>query len=251
MVSCEKNPMPPISPSGKTGKITSMDYIPFLEKVPLFASLELDDYAALAGLTKINKYRKGDTIFHQEDPGSTLYIIISGQVKITIDSSEGGEAILAILTEGDFFGELSLLDQEPRSANVVTMLDTQTLVLHRQDFLDFLNARHELVVDMLAALSRRLRAADNSIQDAIFLDLPARLAKRLLELGQRHGEKTDMGLEIGLRLTQQDIADLVGASRVAVNKQLKLFRNEGLIDIDKQHFIITQPEELEEYIYST
>lgn len=227
-----------------------MDYASFLESVPLFASLKPADYADLVSMTKINKYKKGDTIFHQEDPGSTLYIIISGQVKVTIDSAEGGEAILAILTDGDFFGELSLLDQEPRSANIVAMLDTQTIVLHRQDFLDFLNTRHELTIDMLAALSRRLREADNSIQDSVFLNLPARLAKRLLELSRRHGVKTDKGVEIGLRLTQQDLADLVGASRVAVNKQLGMFKLEGLIDIDKQHFIITRPEELEEYTYS-
>ncbi|MFC1925915.1 Crp/Fnr family transcriptional regulator [Chloroflexota bacterium] len=226
-----------------------MDYISFFRNVPLFASLKAADYADLAGITKVHKYKKGDIIFHQEDPGSTLYIIISGQVKITIDSREGDEAILAILTDGDFFGELSLLDQQPRSANVVAMLDTETIILHRHNFLSFLNTRHELAVDMLAALSRRLRETDNSLQDAIFLSVPARLAKRLLELGQKHGIQTDRGIEIGLRLTQQDLADLIGASRVAVNKQLKLFKTEGLVDIDKKHFIITLPEELEEYTY--
>ena len=227
-----------------------MDYSYFLKKVPLFASLRTTDYTDLIGMTKLNKYKKGDIIFHQEDPGSTLYIIISGQVKITIDSPEGEEAILAILTDSDFFGELSLLDQEPRSANVIAMLDTETIVLHRRDFLTFLNTRQGLAVDMLAALSRRMREADNFIQDAVFLNLTARLAKRLLELGQKHGVKTDRGLEIGVRLTQQDLANLVGASRVAVNMQLKLFRSEGLIDISKQHFIITQPDELGEYAHS-
>ncbi|MFC1925916.1 Crp/Fnr family transcriptional regulator [Chloroflexota bacterium] len=227
-----------------------MDYGSFLKNVPLFASLKPADYADLARITKVHKYKKGDNIFHQEDPGSTLYIIISGQVKVTIDSHEGCEAILAILSDGEFFGELSLLDQEPRSANVVAMLDTQTLVLHRHDFLNFLNTRHEMAVDMLAALSRRLRGADVSIQDAVFLKVPARLAKRLLELGQRHGIQTSRGVEIGLRLTQQDLADLIGASRVAVNKQLRLFQTEGLIDIEKQRFTITRPEELEEFTYS-
>jgi CRP/FNR family transcriptional regulator/CRP/FNR family cyclic AMP-dependent transcriptional regulator len=228
-----------------------MDYASFLKNVPLFASLKPADFADLANIIKVNKYKKGDTIFHQEDPGATLYIILSGQVKITINSPDGEEAILAVLTVGDFFGELSLLDQEPRSANVVAMLDTQTIILHRRDFLNFLSIRHELAVDMLAALSRRLREADNSLQDTVFLNLPARLAKRLLELGQKHGIKTDRGVEIGLRLTQQNLADMVGASRVAVNKQLNLFKIEGLIDMDKQHFTITRPKELGGYTNSS
>lgn len=224
-----------------------MDRASFLENVPFFASLKPTERADLASITKINKYHKGDYIFHQEDPGSTLYIIASGQVKITVSSPEGEEVILAILTDGDFFGELSLLDQQPRSANVVTMLDTETIVLHRHDFLNFLTSHHDVAIEMLAELSRRLREADIALEDAVFLDLPTRLAKRLLELGQKHGVKTDRGVEIGLRLTQQDLANLVGASRVAVNKQLSMFKIEGLIDIDKQHLIITRPEELGGY----
>jgi len=228
-----------------------MEYASFLKNVPLFAFLKPADLDDLSNIIKVKKYRKGDTIFHQEDPGATLYIILSGQVKVTINSTDGKEAILAILTVGDFFGELSLLDEEPRSANVVTMLDTQVIILHRRDFLNFLEIRHELAVYILALLSRRLREADKSLQDAVFLNLPARLAKRLLELGQKHGVKTDRGVEIELHMTQQDLADMVGASRIAVNKQLKLFEIQGLIDMDKQHFIITCPEELGEYTNSS
>lgn len=226
-----------------------MERASFLKYIPLFASLKSTDHAELASVMKMRRYQKGETIFHQEDPGSTLYIITSGQVKIATESPEGGEAILAILTDGDFFGELSLLDQEPRSASVVAMQDTQTLTLDRHDFLNFLNTHPQLAVDMLTALSRRLRETDISLEDAVFLDLPARLAKRLLELSQKYGVKTDRGVEIGLRLTQQDLAALVGASRVAVNKQLNLFRAKDLIDIQKRRLIILQPEELREYMY--
>jgi len=224
-----------------------MDHASFLENVPLFASLKPSERADLASIAKVNKYYKGDTIFHQADPGSTLYIIASGQVKVTVSSPEGEEIILAILTDGNFFGELSLLDQHPRSANVITMMDTQTIVLHRLDFLNFLNTHHEVAVKMLAELSRRLREANTALEDAVFLNLPTRLAKRLLELGQKHGVKTDRGIEIGLRLTQQDLADLVGASRVAINKQLKMFKIKGLIDVDKHQLIITRPKELGRY----
>lgn len=224
-----------------------MDRASFLENVPLFASLKPTERQDLASITKIHKYHKGDNIFHQADPGSTLYIIASGQVKVTVSSPEGEEVILAILTDGDFFGELSLLDQQPRSANVVTMVDTETIVLHRHEFVNFLDTHREVAIKMLAELSRRLREANIALEDAVFLDLPTRLAKRLLELGQKHGVITDRGVEIDLRLTQQDIADLVGASRVAVNKQLNMFKIKGLIDVDKQHLIITRPKELNVY----
>ncbi len=227
-----------------------MDYASFLKNVPLFSSLSDSDCADLVRITKLKKYRKNDTIVHQEDPGSVLYIIVSGQVKITTDSQEGDEAILAILADGEFFGELSLLDEEPRSANAVTMTETQILVLNRHDFLEFLYKRPGLIAGFLASLSRRLRKADMALKDAFFLRLPARLAKCLLELGKTHGVKTDRGIEIGLRLTQQDLADMIGASRVAVNRQLNLFKIKGLIDINKQHFIINNPEELEEYTCS-
>ena len=224
-----------------------MDYASFLKNVPLFASLKPTDLDNLARITKVNKYKKGDSIFHQADPGSTLYIIASGQVKITVISPEGDEIILAILTDGDFFGELSLLDQHPRSANVVTMMDTQAIVLHQHDLLNFLSTHPELAIDIMAELSRRLREANTALEDAVFLNLPTRLAKRLLELGQKHGVKTDRGIELGLHLTQQDLADMVGASRVAVNKQLKMFKIKGLIDAYKRQLIITRPEELGKY----
>jgi len=224
-----------------------MDYASFLKNVPIFASLKPADLDDLARITKINKYKKGDSIFHQADPGSTLYIIASGQVKITVSSPEGDEIILTILTDGDFFGELSLLDQHPRSANVVTMMDTQTIILHHHDLLNFLDTHHKLAIEIMAELSRRLREANTALEDSVFLNLPTRLAKRLLELGKKHGVKTDRGIEIDLHLTQQDLADMVGASRVAVNKQLKMFKIKGLIDAYKKQLIITRPDKLSEY----
>jgi len=222
--------------------------VSLLSQVHLFSKLEpaqLDEL--LAKMSRL-EYRQGEIIFHQGDPGSILYIIISGQVKIVSTSAEGDEIILAILTEGDFFGELSLLDQEPRSASAVAMVPAQTLTLRRSDFLDFITRYPSVADDVLAVLSRRLRRTDVFVEDAVFLDLPARLAKRLLELGERHGSQTSKGLEIDLRLSQQDLAAMVGASRVSVSKQLSLFQSEGLISVDKQHISILHPEKLRDRI---
>lgn len=220
-----------------------------LAQVPLFASLDAPYLAELAGRLVGRNYRRGETIFHKDDPGSSLYIIKEGQVKITSASPEGEEVILDILTDSDFFGELSLLDGRARSASAMAMESTRALTLDRRDLLDFVGRHPEPVGDILAALSERLRRTDLLLEDAVFLDLPRRLAKRLLDLGERHGLETDKGLQIELRLTQQELANFVGASRVAVNKLLGLLQDKGLVSIDKQHITILRPDELRKRAY--
>lgn len=220
----------------------------FLRRVPLFRSLSSVELAELATRMATRSYQHGEVIFHKDDPGSVFYVIKSGQVKITAISVEGEELILAILTAGDFFGELSLLDQEPRSASAVALVDLETFILQRRDFLEFLRTYPMAAVEMLAILSRRLRRTDMLVEDAAFLDLDARLAKRLLELCENHGIKTESGIEIGLRLSQQDLAALVGASRVAVNKQLAIYQAAGIVRLGKQRIIVLHSQELEKRV---
>jgi len=226
-----------------------MERIVLLDQIPLFASLKQEYLAELASRLTTREYRQGEIIFHKDDPGSILYVIRAGQVKITTPSPDGEEVILAIFTNGDFFGELSLLDEYPRSASAVAMSQTEVYTLHRNDLLDFVIRHPELAIDMLAALSRRLRRTDALVEDAVFLDLPARLAKQLLELSQNHGVKTEEGIEIDLRLTQQDLANLVGASRVAVNKQLGLLQSKGLIRVGRQRITLLKTEALRQRVY--
>jgi CRP/FNR family cyclic AMP-dependent transcriptional regulator len=215
-----------------------------LSKVPLFASTRPVYLSEIVRRVTNRNYRRNEVIFHQDDPGTTLHVIKKGQVKINTISPEGEEAILAILAEGDFFGELSLLDGKPRSANAVAMQATQTLALQRQDFMDILGKHPEMVGDILASLADRLRSTDHLLEDAIFLSLRARLAKRLLELAEKHGVKTDRGMEIDLRLTQQELAAALGVSRVALNKQLGLLQDRGLVSLETSRIIIDQPDEL-------
>jgi CRP/FNR family transcriptional regulator, cyclic AMP receptor protein len=221
----------------------------FLARVPLFASLRPALLDELAGKLTPKSYRRGEVIFHQDDPGSAMHIVKSGQVKIATTSPEGEEVIMAILKDSDFFGELSLLDDKPRSANAVAMEATQTLTLRRGDFMDMLGHHPEMVSGVLTSLSERLRRTDQLLEDAVFLDLPTRLSKRLLELAQRHGVKTDKGLEIDLRLTQQDLAAALGVTRVALNKHLGRLQDEDLISLESKRIIITRPEELRKRVY--
>jgi len=226
-----------------------MEDAAFLARVPLFASLKPALLDELAGKLTPRSYRRGEVIFHQDDPGSAMHIVKSGQVKIATTSPEGEEVIIAILKNSDFFGELSLLDDKPRSANAVAMEATQTLMLRRGDFMDILDQHHEMVSAVLTSLSERLRRTDQLLEDAVFLDLPARLSKRLLELAQKHGVKTDKGLEIDLRLTQQDLAAALGVTRVALNKHLGRLQDEDLISLERKRIIITRPEDLRKRVY--
>ena len=226
-----------------------MEDADFLGRVPLFASSKPVHLSEIVQKLTTRNYRRGEVIFHQDDPGSALHIIKKGQVKINTMSTEGEEAILAILTDGDFFGELSLLDDKPRSANAVAMEITQTLALQRQEFMDILGRHPEMVSDILASLADRLRNTDHLLEDALFLDLPARLAKRLLDLAEKHGIRTEKGLEIDLRLTQQELAAALGVSRVALNKQLGLLQDGGLVSIETRRIIIDRPDELSKRIH--
>lgn len=226
-----------------------MEAINLLRSIPLFTSLESDALAELASRLTPRKYRRGETIFHKDDPGSALYIIENGKVKITSPSSEGGELILNILADGDFFGELSILDGAARSASAIAMEATQALVLQRDDFLDVINKKPDVATEIMSILSYRLRRATSLLEDAVFLDLPARLAKRLLELAEKHGVKTDEGLRIDLRLSQHELANSTGASRESVNRLLGQFQDRGLLRLDKQSFLIIDVDGLKEYIY--
>jgi len=226
-----------------------MEDAAFLARVPLFASLKPVLLDELAGKLAPKSYRRGEVIFHQDDPGSAMHIVKSGQVKIATTSPEGEEVIMAILKDSDFFGELSLLDDKPRSADAVAMEATQTLMLRRGDFLDMLGQHPEMVSGVLTSLSERLRRTDQLLQDAVFLDLPTRLSKRLLELAQKHGIKTEKGVEIDLRLTQQDLAAALGVTRVALNKHLGRLQDDDLISLESKRIIITRPEELRKRVY--
>jgi CRP/FNR family transcriptional regulator, cyclic AMP receptor protein len=199
-----------------------------LASTPLFALLGSDDLEALAQTTGTAEYERGDVIFRKGDAGYRLFVIVNGAVKISVLSHEGTGITLATLTAGQFFGELALFDEQPRSADAEAIESTEVLVLQRSDLLRVLEERpRATILQLLQALSQRLRATDELLQDAAFLDIPARTAKRLLELGEAHGERTLKGTRIKLRLTQQDLASMIGARRENVNRALAYYQSRG------------------------
>jgi CRP/FNR family transcriptional regulator/CRP/FNR family cyclic AMP-dependent transcriptional regulator len=221
-----------------------------LATLPFFSHTNPEDLKELATRVKRRVYKHGETIYHKDDAGSTMYIIVDGTVKVSVPSEVGDEMILSILCRGDFFGELSLFDGKPRSATVTPVGPAEVLIIYRDDFIEFLYKHPKIAVSVITTLSQRIRTTDALVEDVVFLDIPARLAKKLLELSESYGKKLSEGaVEIDIRLTQQDIANMLGTTRESVNRQLVAFQERRIINIDRQRITILKPDELAKRIY--
>ncbi len=227
---------------------TTSDPVNVLKQVAFFSLLTEDEAGELVERLVPRRFNSGQIIFHLGDPGGLLYIITSGKVKITHSTPEGQEALLAILGPGDYFGELALLDDSPRSATAEAIESTQTLTLHRADFIRFLDNNPTFTLHVLGSLAKRIRQLNNQISDIFFLDLPARLARILLELGEKHGKSSDEGMIIDIPLTQTDMAEMTGATRVSINKALARFRKAGWIKTSGRIVTIVEAESLQHMI---
>ncbi|MFO7682597.1 MAG: Crp/Fnr family transcriptional regulator [Chloroflexota bacterium] len=219
-----------------------------LQQVPFFADLSHDELGELSSRLVSRRFGSGQIIFHHGDPGGLLYIIRKGKVKIAYSTLEGQEALLAILGEDDFFGELALLDEAPRSATAEAIEPTETLTLHREDFIRFIRNNPDFSLHVLQTLTLRIRNLNNQISDIFFLDLPARLARVLLNLAEQHGVPSKEGIRIDLSLTQTDLAEMTGATRVSINKALGRFRREKWISIKGRAFTICDADAMENLI---
>jgi CRP/FNR family transcriptional regulator, cyclic AMP receptor protein len=216
-----------------------------LAHVGLFADLDEGDLRVLAGELRARRYGKGERIFITGDVGASLYVIVTGRVKLGLYSTEGREVILDMLGPSEVFGELALLDGEPRSADAVAVEPTQLLLLQRDAFLAFLRQRPEAAITLLSVLSRRLRRDAQLVQDAAFLDVPARLARAILRLATID----EGGVLHTPRLTQSDLAAVAGTTRETLNKWLGFYADQGLIRWDQSRVTVLQPETLRQRIY--
>ncbi len=209
-----------------------MTPIEILKQSPLFNSLEYADLEDLVSSMRVQSLKQGQALFHKGDEGTALYIVKRGAIKIVLPSKIGDEIIVTIFTVNDFFGEMALLDGEPRSANAVAIEPTEVFVLNRNNFLSFLKSNINAIQSILSSLSKRLRLTDEFLEDTCFLSISARLAKKLFELAESHGKKEENIVNIDLSLTQKELGDMIGATRESTNKELKILRNRGLISTD-------------------
>ena len=212
----------------------------FLSSIPLFQGLDRDELARFGELVRERAYPKGSVILFQDDPGDSLFILRTGRVKVVLIGEDGREVILGVLEPGAHFGELALIDDQPRSAHVIAMEDAQLLILRREDFRRRVDANPSVAWALLQELSRRLRRADEKIGGLVLLDVPGRIARLLLDLAEEGGSAT-----IDKVLTHQTIAQMIGASRETVSRAMKDFQEAGLIRVDRRRIAVANREALE------
>ncbi len=221
----------------------------YLKQVPLFAGLEDEDIRELMSVAKRRTFRSGEVIFHREDPGQVLYVIKEGKVKISLISPDGQEISLVVFGKGECFGEIAILDGLSRSADAIAMEKVECYTLQRSDFHKAIMKNPKIAIQVMEVLSKRLRSTDQMVEDLIFLDVYGRVAKKLLELADTHGTKVENGIRIDVRLTQQELASMVGSSRESVNKVMGYFTDKNFISADKHKITLHRIADLKRRIY--
>jgi CRP/FNR family cyclic AMP-dependent transcriptional regulator len=217
-----------------------MSIAQFLGTIPLFRGLGPTELSQFADVTREKDYPRGSVILFEDDPGDSLFIVRGGRVKVVLIGEDGREVILGVLGIGEHFGELALIDDQPRSAHVIAMEDSTLLVLHRDDFRRRVEAAPSVAWAMLQELSRRLRRADDKIGGLVLLDVPGRIARLLLESAD-----STRGDSIESPLTHQTIAQMIGASRETVSRTMKEFQDTRLIRVEQRRISIADRAALE------
>jgi CRP/FNR family transcriptional regulator len=193
---------------------------------PVFAPLGQRERLELAARMRSKHFQRNEVIFHRDDPAGHVYLIASGTVKVSVPEESGQEVVIALHRGGDVFGEISLFDEGPRSATVTAMTETMTFALANHDFMDVLRGSPDAMRQLLALLATRIRRSTGHIEDLVFLDLPGRLAKLLIDQSELFGTNV-------VSLTQEDLASFVGATRVAVNRVLVDLERRGAVKLGR------------------
>jgi CRP-like cAMP-binding protein len=213
-------------------------------RAPLFTALDEAAAVSLRASMDSVKIAKGSILFKEGDDGEHLYVIIDGKLKLGTSSGDGRENLLSILGPGEMFGELSLFDPGPRTSTATAVTDAKLLSLGHEKVIPWLKQNPEVSLQLLTRLSQRLRRTNEAVGDLVFSDVPGRVAKALIDLGDRFGNTTPEGLLVNHDLTQEELAQLVGASRETVNKALADFAGRGWLKLDGRSVLITDLERL-------
>ncbi len=211
-----------------------------LRKVPLFSQLAPPDLERVSEISRERAYPRNSVILFEDDPGDALYVVAQGQVKVVLIGEDGREVILSVMGEGEFFGEMALVDDEPRSAHVIAMEDSTLLVLRREDFQGILKQTPGIALALLRELSRRLRRVDEKVGSLVLLDVNGRVAQLLLELADEAGSE-----RITRRLTHHTIAQMIGSSRETVSRTMRELVDKGYIEVSRREIVIRDRTALE------
>jgi CRP-like cAMP-binding protein len=215
-----------------------------LARSGIFQGVEADAAESLAKEMETIDVRKGEVVFSEGEPGDSLYIVLSGKIKVGRRAADGRQNLIAVMGPSDMVGELSLFDPGPRTATATAVVDTRLARLRKQGLRPWLTNRPEIAEQLLRVLARRLRRTNDALADLIFTDVPGRVAKQLLQLAQRFGTQEGGAMRVTHDLTQEEIAQLVGASRETVNKALADFAHRGWIRLEGKSVLISDSERL-------
>lgn len=215
----------------------SIDRARVLAGTRLFGALSPDDLGRVAASAVPKRYGKGQFLCHQGDPGDRLFVVADGRVKVIFTSERGDEMVLVTLGAHEVIGELAVLDEGPRSASVVAVVPTTVLTLSRPVLLRLMTTHQAVLSALLASLGATVRRLTEQAGDLVFLDLGARLAKVLVRLAEERGHTGGRAV-LDLGLTQSDLAGMVGGSRPAVNRALRLLGAHGLLEVDGRRIVV-------------
>ena len=208
---------------------------------PLFGGLDSDTLDRLASYAHTKKINAGTTIFERGDPGTGLFAVCAGTVKISNHSADGKDAVFNLIKAGEIFGEIALLDGKPRTAEAVALSDCEVMVIDRRDFVPLVKSQPDMALKLIEVLCARLRRTSEQVEDVLFLDLPTRLAKTLMWLARRSGA-TAQGLKIAI--TQREIGQIIGMSRESTNKQLREWEERKWLRLERGGIVILAPGQL-------
>jgi CRP/FNR family cyclic AMP-dependent transcriptional regulator len=215
-----------------------------LRRTPLFAALDDEASIALrASMTEIHLAR-GGALFHEGDTGDSLYVVVNGKIKLGRTSGDGRENLVGVLGPGEMFGELTFFDPGPRTSTATALLDSELLALNHEQLAPWLKGRPEVAKALLRAMAHRLRRTNEHMADLVFSDVAGRVAKALLDLSRRFGRQAEDGLHVSHDLTQEELAQLVGASRETVNKALADFASRGWLRLEARAVVLLDVERL-------
>ncbi len=211
-----------------------------LESHPMFAGLGPDLIEGLVARAVTQVVRSGTLLFSKGDPGSSLFAVCRGRVKISVPSSDGRDAVFNVIGPGEIFGEIALFDNGPRTASATATTECELMVIERRDFLPLMRRYPDLALRIIEVLCARLRRTSEQVEDTLFLDLPCRLAKVLLRLA----EEEDAPPTGKVSVTQRELSNIIGMSRESTNKQLRAWHNCNWVRLERGGIAVLQPQEL-------
>jgi CRP/FNR family cyclic AMP-dependent transcriptional regulator len=229
------------------GKLGMEEKVRILAKVPLFARLSEKDIEAIGSVSMTRSIKAREELFHKGDEGSQLYIVGRGRLKVITTSDEGDDLMFCVVEVGDVIGEIGLLVDRHRTATVRAMEASDLIVIDRREFRSLLRTRPDVAIELLTVLAERLSRVSEFLEDTHFLNLPVRLAKKLVDFVYHHGKERAGGAQtlIDVKLSQEEWGDLVGTTRESINKQFGIWSKEGMIELEKGRVVVLELDELE------